>query len=1063
MKVLALSLSVLAGFAAFGESAKLLFHAPFDGCADAKVSCGDAKPVAESGLEFGPGYKGQAVHLTANAKSVLTYAAQGNIDWRRGSMSFWLKRDALPAKNPQAILALGKGAITGRGRFSFAIDCEGKVRCERDDIRGRVVKGALRPEWDATNVWEHWIVTWSGRDRGMRVYCGGDRTREWGVRPSDEEMKRIMPNALTNGAEYVKGVLPPDKFFIGCGAADGIMTVEGWIDDVRIFDRPFSAFEVKRIFDGDRKAAISISPHFALAGETKKISAEVKGFDDADLKGSIVELTDGKGCVVASAAVKGGGAVSLDAMLPMGAYSCRLVKNGEILARDDYTVLRAENPYELPPTATPGEPRKLRHVKTIKADLATLGENEFRAVGKCAMRELDGVPYLEGGRGDKDRFAIRFSLPTNAPLYLFEIVYPDDKYRMMDIIVQATDPTKGFSFGNGSGSGDYGFAQGLSTGGEFPNSMKMLSHRSLYWSGKSDDLTLVAMAWRPDAPAAISEIRIYEVVDAALPVADVQTPDCGGDAMGRQFGQFWEDPAVTGAIRFNMSTPESFSEQIDRYAAVMRYCGQNVLSYPGGWYSGLITEANDPRRGTHVDHYLEGYYAKFEREGMFVMPNIEFIHVIDPPDIEPTPETLSDGSLHPTQYPIHSDGRGPARFNHGLPPVCNFFHPKTQNQIEKMIRALVKEGAPYKSFKGISLQLYRDGAGWWGDIKSGYNDYCIDAFERDTGIKVPVDRADPLRGKAYYEWLMANCREKWVDWRCDKVAEFYAGMAAILREARSDLRLWFIAGPKFDAVHELDENPDYFDESFVGRSLRDAGLDGEKLAAAIPDAILGVTVHPQRQRKRWYWAKDARNFARYTNLPASQGYYAEIRRSAFPHVTLRDEFMEYDTRNIPAGDPRSLSGGWLKEMPWRCSTINAPGFHAMRYFAVPLRYGDVLGFTRGSFLVCDYGYESLEAQFAREFRALPAVKFDDLPCGETVKLRRKDHDGACWFYVVNTDGVEHSIDIEFPDGTVALVGGEKMPSGQTTLLLPPYTIRSFRAPEGAMPKFINAEPAKTAK
>ena len=135
----------------------------------------------------------------------------------------------------------------------------------------------------------------------------------------------------------------------------------------------------------------------------------------------------------------------------------------------------------------------------------------------------------------------------------------------------------------------------------------------------------------------------------------------------------------------------------------------------------------------------------------------------------------------------------------------------------------------------------------------------------------------------------------------------------------------------------------------------------------------------------------------------------------------------------------------------------------MRYFAVPLRYGDVVGFTRGSFLVCDYGYESLEAQFAREFRALPAVKFDDLPCGETVKLRRKDHDGACWFYVVNTDGVEHSIDIEFPDGTVALVGGEKMPSGRTTLQLPPYSLRSFRAAEGAMPKFINAESAETAK
>ena len=77
-----------------------------------------------------------------------------------------------------------------------------------------------------------------------------------------------------------------------------------------------------------------------------------------------------------------------------------------------------------------------------------------------------------------------------------------------------------------------------------------------------------------------------------------------------------------------------------------------------------------------------------------------------------------------------------------------------------MVRALAAEGRRYKSFKGISFQLYRDGAAWWGDIQNGCNDYIIEAFERDTGIRVPGDRSDPLRGKAYYEWIRANAYDR---------------------------------------------------------------------------------------------------------------------------------------------------------------------------------------------------------------------------------------------------------------------------------------------------------------
>ncbi len=1024
----------------------LTMHITFDGgTAEAAYAAGAAVPLRAEGLTFGPGRTGEAVRLSEKTKSLLAYAAKGNLDWKRGTMSFWLKREEGSNGKWKSILELEQGKEPGLGRFYFAFDRYDRMRASRDALDGKIGDPSFGPLARGTGVWEHWVITWGLRSGGIRAYCGSDGTREYFPYVSDEEANRIMPRHVAGAAKFKEGVLPPEFFLLGSTEMKGYKPIEGWLDDVKIYDRQFSSAEVKSLFEADRRAIIASAPHFALEDEANDLVVDLEERTET-LDGARLILVNQKGKELASVSCeKGVKSVTLKApALKMGKYEYRLLKGEDVLARDDYTILRAKNPYELPSTAKPGEPRNLKFVKSIKPDLAKMTTNEFHAVGKCRMGELNGVKYLEGGGKQWDRFAIRFSLPTDKPLYLVDIIYPDDRFRTMDYLIQASGGDGTHKTGVSGSNGDYSFAQGISTGGEYPNSKKMRHHRCLYWTGKSSDLTFIAMSWQPYAPAAVAELRIYEVTDAALPVTKVETSGVG-DPMGRQFGQFWEDPAVTMALRHNMSTPQSFSEQIDRYAAIMRYCGQNILTYPGGWYKGLIVPGNDPRPGTHTPHYLEGYYAKFEKEGMYVMPNIEFIFMPNPPDIEPTAEMITNGALHASVYPIQNTGLPVQQFNHSLPAVVNFFHPQTQAEIEKMVRALVNEGKRYKSFKGISFQLYRDGAAWWGDIKNGYNDYIIEAFEKDTGLKIPCDRKDPLRGKAYYEWIRANAYDRWVTWRCEKFTEFYAKMAKILTEARPDLRLWFIAGPFFDAVSELKDNPDYYSEDFVSRTLRENGYDGEMLAKAIPNAILGVTVHPQRHRKRYYWAMTKQKMDRYIGLPAGEGYYREIQKGAFPHITCRDEFMETDIgrrKNVA-----QLSGDWLKEIGWRCSTINAAGENGMRYFAVPLRFGDVLGFTRGSFLICDYGYEPMEARFAQAFRALPPEKMKDLPCKtsapEFVKVRTLEKDGKYWFYAVNTEVDTAQVSFQSPVALRDTVSGKKYKAGTISLKLAPYELRSF--------------------
>lgn len=119
----------------------------------------------------------------------------------------------------------------------------------------------------------------------------------------------------------------------------------------------------------------------------------------------------------------------------------------------------------------------------------------------------------------------------------------------------------------------------------------------------------------------------------------------------------------------------------------------------------------------------------------------------------------------------------------------------------------------------------------------------------------------------------------------------------------------------------------------------------------------------------------------------------------------------------------------------------------MRYFAVPLRFGDVLGFTRGSFLICDYGYEPMEARFAQAFRALPPEKMKDLPCKtsapEFVKVRTLEKDGKYWFYAVNTEVDTAQVSFQSPVALRDTVSGKKYKAGTISLKLAPYELRSF--------------------
>ena len=779
------------------------------------------------------------------------------------------------------------------------------------------------------SAWHHVAVVWS--DAGYRMYYDGRCLFDSSRDFAKDGTSPILRvlKGETLG-HYFYDRIEPDCFFVGC--KNGVQQVDGLVDEFELWNGPLAEAEI-----------VALCRRHAAAA---KLAAPQKPD-----------------------------------------YQKLFAKDGP-------------NRYEKP-SAGVAPDLDLELIETIRLDRENVAKltavKRFRAVGDVAFKSLGATPYLECGRRQNDRVAVRFAVDPKDPLYVIDVDYPDDAKRTADIIVQGTRLAKS----DGETGADYALQVGYFCGDECPSSNRIQTHRCLYWTCERD-CAILLMTARADVPAAASEIRLYRVRDAKLPALDVAEPP-KKDGWGRTFALYYEDPAIGYDFATRRSSGHDLDElstMIDRTAAYMKFCGQNLFCYPGVWYQGRIGADRYNPRG-HADDYLSAWYEKFDREGLFVVPNV------NPNNMPISSEvlnvaSLTDGSLHRSPIAIHDTGVPNWGGWHNTPPNFCFSHPDVQSNIESQVDALVAQGVGHPSFKGVCLHLTMHCMLWWGDIRSGYNDYVVEAFAKETGIDVPCrgetprvrkSEDEPLRGRRYAEWIRANCRERWVQWRCDQVTRFYARLAAKLRAARPDLKLWFnsFIQPDF-------RQPDFTAPGFMERQAREAGLDRAALAK-IPNVILCQTAYPAFVRKRdrkLFPSDEAYAFNRV--LQHRKGYNALLDGAAYPWVQLFDLYWENPSGRAKDG----LSCDWLKECSWRVTTINPGGVHALRDFVIPLRHRDVLGFSKGGYLVGTYGMEEHLRRFAAAFRSLPPVVMDDVGGDEFVKVRACTYEGRRYAYVVNT-------------------------------------------------------------
>lgn len=1019
---------------------ELLFHADFDGTLEAETAKGGKMPDVVKGVTFAPGRRGQSVRFTAASRAVLGYPAQGNVRPECGTMSFWFKREW-----PERDLGVRDGGVFRRNdhwRMIFSLADEHRrpqagglgfwwwgptLRVDRGDLDDRFECLPELVKRKESEDWCHYVFVWT--DAGTTVYFNGDTVRP-GVIGDSYSPQRHALEERRPPLEFDRAQSVFKTFFVGSNFK-GDNSLDGCIDDLKIWSAPMRQEEALLLYWKEMDARMEPDVFYGTDDEAKTVTLNIRHIRGGrSLAGLQPKLYDAAGRPVATGSALGekGGESRFSLKLQEGEYRFGFdAADGVSCRSEPYWVLARGNAVSMPPTDRAGVPAAKKLLYTVKPDLATLTTNEFRSVHDCRMGKLGDVSYLEAGDEQCDRFAIRLHFETNVPLHLVEIDYPDDKYRTMDIVLQKSDVARD----------DYTLQVGRMCGDEYPLTHRILTHRCLYWT-QGADCSLIAMTARKNSPAAIAEIRVYEVPGGCLPVAKCRVPDTEGPH--RVFGSQWEDPAINHDFGATHGSEKSLNLLIDRMAAYMKYQGQDVLVYPGAFYQGLIAHGRyNPRAKSR--HFLQAWMEKFDHEDLGVIPKIN-LQCVPFDDRVCTRETMQDGSLHPTALAIWNTGKPSWGGWHGQPPNFNISHPDVQAEVEKVFDALVADGKGHPSFRGICFHLTSITCPWWGSIVSGYNDYTIAAFERDEKVKVRgvgEEWKSPLRGKLYYEKIAGDpaLLEKWVTWRCRVLTDFYARLAKKIADIDPALVFCVYASPNFDGKY-----PDFGSADFIRRTYREAGIDVRMLQAAIPNLVFCRGVSPCGWRQSLMNAPLPDDIkAKKRAFPDGAAFWSAFKEVERPWLNQHDNYWENDSGARRVGKD-VLSCSWLDETRWRVSTLNANEPYSMKYYALPFKYGDMLGFTRGGFLIGSYGSEESLARFAQYFRALPAVKFTETLLSGDIVARTAKWRGVDWYYLVNVTDQEREATVTMPDDACDLVTGENV-GGTRRFRLAPYEFRSF--------------------
>lgn len=671
-------------------------------------------------------------------------------------------------------------------------------------------------------------------------------------------------------------------------------------------------------------------------------------------------------------------------------------------------------------------------------------------IGK--YREAEAVPL--------SRFGYRFSIQNTGKPHEMVIRFPDDKRRFMCIV----DGTC------------YDLSTGICTGFEQPLSSRMLEVRNIFWP-RWEDCSITFMTWGHGEPAAVSSIEIYEL--DSLPAAEIEEHI----SHRREFGIQYEDPCGCGSSEGAMGK----EEWIGRIISYARHTGQKLLSYPICWYHGprfpskrepsddfecLVTRDRNQygRWTTEPADWITPLLDRLHENGMEFRAVLTLLRLgslmqkmnTDLDAIKAGADTINNmfasdevqtGTCDWTpiynarNYPkaveyyeqekkfddfpwVYGEKKGP--FHPG--PIFNPLHPVVQEAIIGFAREIAELYGNHPAFKGIAFTMWAPTIIWFGSIHSGYDDYAIDLFEKETGIQVPIEKTDPNRFSKRYEFLAFKCPDAWTEWRCLKIRD-------LIRKIRDAMRA---INPGLKIVINLWSEPLVFHLFGFGgvssqlyarksglQTFREAGID-----PGLYENEVGIEIDLEfdgGERDRTYSSEgpdvpldkftmfrdhdflDIETLGSIKKLKTSGAFIFNAWHEAWgkhtwvsvkpddPHI---DEISVFDGKK--AEGIFRMNSKYPEDGFWWDSQLRiTPAFpappHFMEQYAHAVAELDALRITRGG-LFLDKAHSDEIRKFAKEFRALPNEKFETIGNStDPVAVRTLKKDGKRYLYAVNRE------------------------------------------------------------
>ena len=631
--------------------------------------------------------------------------------------------------------------------------------------------------------------------------------------------------------------------------------------------------------------------------------------------------------------------------------------------------------------------------------------------GATVARTLDGIPYLEAGANgslNSDRFGtvVPFAEADLGKPHLITFTWPDDKMRAIGLVMHP----QAFKAKHETYHRDR-LQGGLLAGDAYRTTGKMQTSSFLFYPAKTNYL-FECRTQIDGRPGAVARMTIREIV-GEWPVLKVYRPK---GLPSRRFG--YNDEDQTFVHNLNSDQRGDYAEIASETLRYFAYTGQNLFLYGSAryWTSlGPIEHSNGQGLWPFRTDYETKTIKAFARAGV---DWVGFTYMARTPE-----EELAERLDVRREDCFTCDREGNTRT--GNRRVTASLASRRMNELfldNFMDNLGILRGAGLAGvYAGFGSDAF-GGYGTWRGLNWGYDDVTVGRFARETGTELPSACRNDAGGKRFharYDFLTASNslqRAKWIRWRADRVTDYVKLYRERLDAVDAQTPLYLPLGMK-----------DEYEEK---------GVDVEALARVkgvrlvVSRSPTGVLFPLYRRRvKPEEFGGDGMNYD-LRNL-----VYARIRAASGGSVDFVTEHNVYweTFRNSLCPERFNTYFQSLDLKPW--------GRNFLRTFAYDVAMFDAKAITIGDQPIGTLGNERESREFAKAFRALPALPFTDVFEHDGVVCRRLDTENGIYFYLVNTTADERPETCPVKGRVTDLSTNAVLAEDEITLL--PYQLRSF--------------------